>query len=220
MKIQKPQLIIYDLNETLVSSERVYLETFNTLLSRYDFPKVNKQYMDYIHDMSFEDVFDAWFGRKIRKAIWQEYELYYKTCSYNYLIPIHNSLEFVKYCNSLGIPQVIITNKPSFVALPEIKRLGYYNYINILIGNECGAQKASTEMLDLILTKLNLLDKKTEICNTKNLWIIGNSHQEIEFSVINNAKLLFCGKHTSLQEPINNNVIFIKQFSSIEFFNI
>lgn len=217
MKIQKPQLIIYDLNETLVSSERVYLETFNTLLSRYGFSKVDKNYMDYIHDMSFEDVFDAWFGRKMRKAIWQEYELYYKTCSYNYLSVIHNSIEFVKYCNSLGIPQVIITNKPSFVALPEIKRLGYYNYINILIGNECGVKKASTKMLDLILTTMHLLDKKSEICNPENLWIIGNSHQEIEFSKLNNTKLLFCGEKTNLLNKIpQNNVVFIEDFSKIE----
>ena len=66
---------------------------------------------DYIHDISFEDVFDAWFGRKMIEAIWQEYELYYQTCSYNYLTSIYNSLAFVKYCHSLGIPQVIITNR-------------------------------------------------------------------------------------------------------------
>lgn len=202
------------MNETLVSSECVYIHAFNKLLNQYGYPSVQKDYMDYIHDMTCEAVNEAWFGVKMEQKIHQEYELYYKSSSYNHLTIINNSLNFIKKCHNQGLKQVIITNKPDFIAIPELKRLGFFDFIDLVIGKNEKYKKGSKKMLNLILKKLNFLDEKNTLCREKNLWIFGNSMQEYRIAENYNAKLFLCCK---INEQKEKKIIYTNNFNEIEF---
>ena len=202
------------MNETLVSSECVYIHAFNKLLNRYGFPSVQKDYMDYIHDLSCEIVNIAWFGEKMEKQIHTEYELYYQISSYNHLTIINNSLNFIKKCHHQSVKQAIITNKPEFVAIPELERLGFYKYADAIIGiDRC--KKSSNKLLDIILKSISFENSDNDIQNPANLWVFGNSKQELELAKKYNAKLFLCQKVEDINK--NNDIVYTNDFDEIEF---
>ena len=205
----KPKLIIYDFDETLVSANIVYLLTFNMLLEHYNKPKQTQKYMDFIHSMSFEEVFSAWFGEKMLENIWKEYELYYSANSYNYCTPIKNSLEFVKKCNKYGIKQVIMTNKPDFIATPEIVRNGFHKYVNGIVGNDCGYNKEDEKRFNIILNKAGIIDIIDDIKTPENLWIFGNSKDDVSMALKYNSTLFFTGDDISIIQNFPQDKLFI-----------
>ena len=204
------------MNETLVSSECVYIHAFNKLINRYGFSSVQKDYMDYIHDLTCEAVNEAWFGVKTEKQIHAEYELYYQISSYNHLTIINNSLKFIKKCRQQDIKQVIITNKPEFVAIPELKRLGFYANVDAIIGTDRCAKK-SNKLLKIITAKLKIKEPLSSICNKNSLWIFGNSKQESELAKKYNAKLFLCQKVENINK--DEDIIYTNDFNEIKFYD-
>ena len=212
----KPRLIIYDLDETLVSANIVYLLTFNMLLEHYNKPQQTQKYMDFIHSMTFEEVFSAWFGEKMLRQIWDEYELYYQANSYNYCVPIKHSLEFVRKCNNISIKQIIMTNKPEFIAIPEIKRNGFLAHIDGVVCSDCGYSKDDDNRLNIILIKACIVDTINEIKSPEKLWIFGNSKDDMVMALKYNATFFFTGYDMSVIKNFpNDRLVVFEDYTSI-----
>lgn len=205
MRYKKPELICYDFDETLVTMDLVYKNALNIMCEKYGLRLRTDEDMEIINEATFVDVIGALFGAKIEPQMHQEYELGYLACSYNFSHLISGALEFVQKCHKLGIKQAIVSNKPDHIAIPEIKRFGFFDYVDAIVGTNCGYRKPDKKMFYEVLKQINLStetfekDVDSEKCD---IWMFGDSTSDIEFAQNIKAKMFFIGK----QERITKNI--------------
>lgn len=198
----KPKLICYDFDETLVSSKEVYKKSLNLLCEKYGIRKRTDEEMDVINKACFKDVLSALFGNENEKNIHQEYEFGYAMYSQQLCHPIYGSFEFVQNSKANGILQAIISNKPNHIVEPEVDRIGFGNYIDVVIGSSYGYKKPAKEILDIIVDKLNI-DKQV----LDKIWMFGDSIPDIEFAKNIKAKMFFVGNQNILSKELKSFIV-------------
>jgi len=175
--LQKPQVIIFDWDNTLAENRDVVVSALNKVLTKYgkeEWEATKKKYRD--PNKSLKENFPNFFGENANKA-YEEYLQAYSELYKDLLQPLPFSQEVLRHLNKNNpeVKLIIVSNKEKSLLLMEIEAL--YNDINFfkIMGN--GDSEKNKPDASPIFKALE--GSGIEI-NPSNVWIIGDSKQDID----------------------------------------
>ena len=147
----------------------------NKVLAKYgkdDWEKTKKEKRD--NNKSLKENFVNFFGEELEKQAYNDYLNFYNEFS-NLLKAPDNAKEMLKLLIDKGIKVIIISNKERSLLLNEISVLySDINFYKIMANGDSEKNKPDASPIFKVLENTNI-----EI-NPKNVWIIGDSNQDID----------------------------------------
>lgn len=190
INLPKPQAIIFDWDNTLAENRNVVVSAMNKTLEKYgkeNWEITKKKYRD--PNKSLKENFENFFGENEKKA-YQDYLIFYIEFK-DMLKPVKNSQNFLKMLAKKyqDIKLIIVSNKERSLLLMEIEAL--FKDINFykIMGN--GDSKKNKPDPSPVFKALK--NSKTEI-NPENVWIIGDSKQDIDCAYNSNCQPILIGE--------------------------
>ena len=173
--LKKPQVIFFDWDNTLALNRDVVVGTMNKVLAKYgkdDWEKTKKEKRD--NNKSLKENFVNFFGVELEKQAYNDYLNFYNEFS-NLLKAPDNAKEMLKLLIDKGIKVIIVSNKERSLLLNEISVLySDINFYKIMANGDSEKNKPDASPIFKALENTNI-----EI-NPKNVWIIGDSNQDID----------------------------------------
>lgn len=186
---QKPKIIAFDWDNTLALNREVVVNAMNKVLSKYgkaEWDIIKKEKRD--KNRSLKENFINFFGLEFEKQAYNDYLNFYN--EFNYLLQApENAKEMLYMLNKKNIYIIIVSNKERKLLLDEIKVL--YNDINfykIMANGDSEKNKPDASPIFKAVEDLNL-----EI-NYNNMWLIGDSNQDIDCAYNANIQPILYGK--------------------------
>lgn len=186
---QKPKIIAFDWDNTLALNREVVVNAMNKVLSKYgkaEWDIIKKEKRD--KNKSLKENFINFFGEDLEKQAYNNYLNFYN--EFNYLLQApENAKEMLYMLNKQNIYIIIVSNKERKLLLDEIKVL--YNDINfykIMANGDSEKNKPDASPIFKAVEDLNL-----EI-NYNNMWLIGDSNQDIDCAYNANIQPILYGK--------------------------
>lgn len=173
--LKKPQVIFFDWDNTLALNRDVVVGAMNKVLAKYDkddWEKTKKEKRD--NNKSLKENFVNFFGAELEKQAYNDYLNFYNEFS-NLLKAPNNAKEMLKLLVDKGIKVIIVSNKERSLLLNEINVL--YNDINfykIMANGDSEKNKPDASPIFKALEGTNIK------INPENVWIIGDSNQDID----------------------------------------
>lgn len=187
--LKKPQVIFFDWDNTLALNRDVVVGAMNKVLAKYgkdDWEKTKKEKRD--NNKLLKENFVNFFGEELEKQAYNDYLNFYNEFS-NLLKAPDNAKEMLKLLVDKGIKVIIVSNKERSLLLNEISVLySDINFYKIMANGDSEKNKPDASPIFKALENTN-----TEI-NPKNVWIIGDSNQDID-----------CGYNASIQPILYGN---------------
>ncbi len=174
-KLQKPQAVIFDWDNTLALNRDVVVGAMNKTLAKYgkdDWETIKKEKRD--KNKSLQENFVNFFGAELEKQAYEDYLNFYN--EFNSLLKApDNAKDMLKLLTDNEIKVIIVSNKERSLLLDEINVL--YSDIDFfkIIAN--GDSKKNKPDASPVFKSLENTDIKI---NPKNVWIIGDSNQDID----------------------------------------
>lgn len=173
--LKKPQVIFFDWDNTLALNRDVVVGAMNKVLAKYgkdDWEKTKKEKRD--NNKSLKENFVNFFGVELEKQAYNDYLNFYNEFS-NLLKAPDNAKEMLKLLIDKGIKVIIVSNKERSLLLNEISVLySDINFYKIMANGDSEKNKPDASPIFKALENTNI-----EI-NPKNVWIIGDSNQDID----------------------------------------
>lgn len=173
--LKKPQVIFFDWDNTLALNRDVVVGAMNKVLVKYgkdDWEKTKKEKRD--NNKSLKENFVNFFGEELEKQAYNDYLNFYNEFS-NLLKAPDNAKEMLKLLIDKGIKVIIVSNKERNLLLNEISVLySDINFYKIMANGDSEKNKPDASPIFKALENTNI-----EI-NPKNVWIIGDSNQDID----------------------------------------
>ena len=186
---QKPKIIAFDWDNTLALNREVVVSAMNKVLSKYgkdNWDIIKKEKRD--KNKSLKDNFINFFGLEFEKQAYNDYLNFYN--EFNYLLQApENAKEMLYMLNKKNIYIIIVSNKERKLLLDEIKVL--YNdieFYKIMANGDSEKNKPDPAPIFKALEDLNI-----EI-NYHNVWLIGDSNQDIDCAYNANIQPILYGK--------------------------
>lgn len=173
--LKKPQVIFFDWDNTLALNRDVVVGAMNKVLAKYgkdDWEKTKKEKRD--NNKSLKENFVNFFGVELEKQAYNDYLNFYNEFS-NLLKAPDNAKEMLKLLIDKGIKVIIISNKERSLLLNEISVLySDINFYKIMANGDSEKNKPDASPIFKALEGTNI-----EI-NPENVWIVGDSNQDID----------------------------------------
>lgn len=173
--LQKPEVVFFDWDNTLALNRDVVVGAMNKVLAKYskdDWEKTKKEKRD--NNKSLKENFVNFFGAELEKQAYNDYLNFYNEFS-NLLKAPDNAKEMLKLLVDKGIKVIIVSNKERSLLLNEISVLySDINFYKIMANGDSEKNKPDASPIFKALENTNI-----EI-NPKNVWIIGDSNQDID----------------------------------------
>lgn len=186
---QKPEIIAFDWDNTLALNREVVVNAMNKVLSKYgkaEWDIIKKEKRD--KNKSLKENFINFFGEDLEKQAYNDYLNFYN--EFNYLLQApENAKEMLYMLNKQNIYIIIVSNKERKLLLDEIKVL--YNdieFYKIMANGDSEKNKPDASPIFKAVEDLNL-----EI-NCNNMWLIGDSNQDIDCAYNANIQPILYGK--------------------------
>lgn len=186
---QKPEIIAFDWDNTLALNREVVVNAMNKVLSKYgkaEWDIIKKEKRD--KNKSLKENFVNFFGLEFEKQAYNDYLNFYN--EFNYLLQApENAKEMLYMLNKQNIYIIIVSNKERKLLLDEIKVL--YNdieFYKIMANGDSEKNKPDASPIFKAVEDLNL-----EI-NCNNMWLIGDSNQDIDCAYNANIQPILYGK--------------------------
>lgn len=186
---QKPEIIAFDWDNTLALNREVVVNAMNKVLSKYgkaEWDIIKKEKRD--KNRSLKENFINFFGLEFEKQAYNDYLNFYN--EFNYLLQApENAKEMLYMLNKQNIYIIIVSNKERKLLLDEIKVL--YNdieFYKIMANGDSEKNKPDPAPIFKALEDLNI-----EI-NYHNVWLIGDSNQDIDCAYNANIQPILYGK--------------------------
>lgn len=186
---QKPKIIAFDWDNTLALNREVVVNAMNKVLSKYgkaEWNIIKKEKRD--KNKSLKENFINFFGEDLEKQAYNDYLNFYN--EFNYLLQApENAKEMLYMLNKQNIYIIIVSNKERKLLLDEIKVL--YNdieFYKIMANGDSEKNKPDASPIFKAVEDLNL-----EI-NCNNMWLIGDSNQDIDCAYNANIQPILYGK--------------------------
>jgi phosphoglycolate phosphatase len=187
--LKKPQSIIFDWDNTLAENRDVVVSAMNKTLAKYgkdDWDKIKKEKRD--NSKSLKENFINFFGEKDAKQAYNDYLEFYNEFIY-LLRAADNALELLKLLTKKNLKIIIISNKERSLLLNEINILySNINFFKIMANGDSEKNKPDASPVFKALKGTDI-----EIC-PENVWIIGDSIQDIECGYNANIQPILYGK--------------------------
>lgn len=173
MSLARPRAIIFDWDNTLVDTWPVIHEALNNTFRDMGAPlwtfddtreKVKK---------SMRDSFPEIFGERWETAA-EKYQAYYRSSHLEKLLPLPRAEEVLTKIKSLGIHNVVVSNKKGVNLRQEIEHLGWTHYFQGIVGANDAARDKPHE------DPVHLAFDKSGIAPAHDVWFIGDSEVDID----------------------------------------
>ena len=200
----KTELVLFDLDGTLIETAPAFLRSINAILVKYKYPIVDmKSLRPYVSEGSSELIkfaFNIDQDNKIFNQLKEEFLEEYKKNLTNLSKPFEGIPDVINFLNMNKIPYGIVTNKPNAYAEPLIKNFDLFESCKILIcPDNVELSKPHPEGILLACTKLSVLPKNTIY--------LGDHNNDIRAGESAGAKVIGCGYGYSLKEKSTDMMV-------------
>lgn len=174
---KKPKAIFFDLSSTILDSHKVDLESIDSVLTKYGFPRwlegTNKKKEK---NKSMKENFSNFFGEKNANRAYQEY--FSLLLDNIYKMPLINGIEdTLIYCNNNNIKCVIVSNRDKLFVEKFLEIFKYNKYFDEIITPETsGYTKPNPRIVQPYIEKLNIDP------NTETILFMGDAFADIRCS--------------------------------------
>lgn len=187
--LNKPQIIFFDWDNTLALNRDVVVGAMNKVLAKYgkdDWEKTKKEKRD--NNKSLKENFVNFFGEELEKQAYNDYLNFYNEFS-DLLKAPDNAKEMLRLLTNKGIKVVIVSNKERKLLLNEINVLYKdINFFKIMANGDSEKNKPDASPIFKALENVDI-----EI-TPENVWIIGDSNQDIDCGYNANIQPILYGK--------------------------
>eukprot|EP01129_Flabellula_baltica_P001754 TRINITY_DN11678_c0_g1_i1.p1 TRINITY_DN11678_c0_g1~~TRINITY_DN11678_c0_g1_i1.p1 ORF type:complete len:223 (+),score=51.46 TRINITY_DN11678_c0_g1_i1:272-940(+) len=174
----KPDVILFDMDGTLLENGEHVADAYYTGLQHLNYPLLPKEYISTLQGLSSYDtgralnipeedlhLIDAWFWDYFTK-----YSL--DDTKHPEVFPDVEGI--LKKCNELNIKIAIVTSNQTAIAQRLFEKVNLHHYFNVIVGSDLVENpKPHAEPLLLALEKL-----EADIENDK-IWMVGDSSSDI-----------------------------------------
>lgn len=191
--LEKPQVIIFDWDNTLAENRDVVVGSMNKVLAKYgkeEWEIAKKKYRD--PNKSLKENFPNFFGENAEKA-YEEYLQGYLELYKDLLKPLPFSQEALRRLNKNNpeVKLIIISNKERSLLLMEIEALYRdISFFKIMANGDSEKNKPDASPVFKVLEGTGI-----EV-NPLNVWIIGDSKQDIDCAYNAGCQPILYGKGT------------------------
>ncbi|MBI2082494.1 MAG: HAD-IA family hydrolase [Deltaproteobacteria bacterium] len=190
---QKINLLIFDLDGTLIDSKRDIANCVHWTLRDLSLPQVSDEEIYSYVGNGVRPLIQKSVGEEegpnFQKAL-QIFKDYYGTHSLDCTVPMEGALEILEHFK--GKKKAVFTNKPQYFTEPILKGLKLDHYFDEVIGSESGFPKKPDPTIVHHLMK-------TMKCLPAETVLIGDSKIDIETG--KNARVLTCGYLKGFRSP-------------------
>lgn len=172
MKIEKhllpyPTAMLFDWDNTLVSTFKIIVSAINEALAYFEMPLWTEKEVRQRTQLSAKDWMPLTFGERWPQAL----EIY--TASYkenaDLLDPLPGAESLLKTNKSLNIRMSVISNKRKEILRHEIAQLGWGDFFEVIIGSgDLEVDKPSPILVYYVLEEMNL-------SIGHNIWFVGDA---------------------------------------------
>ncbi len=189
------ELVLFDLDGTLVDTAPDFHQSINTILTKYEYPKVDMGTLrTYVSEGSSELIkfaFNIDQDDQMFNQLKEEFLKEYKENLTNLSKPFDGISEVINFLNMNNIPYGIVTNKPNDYAEPLINNFDLFNNCKILVcPDHVKISKPNPEGILLACNKLSVLPEKTIY--------LGDHNNDLKAGVSAGTKVIGCGYGYSL----------------------
>ena len=174
-ELQKPQVIIFDWDNTLALNRDVVVSAMNKVLTKYskdEWEITKKEKRD--KNKSLKENFVNFFGEELEKQAYNDYLKFYYEFN-NLLKAPDNAKEMLNILTDNGVKVIIVSNKERSLLLDEINVLySNINFFKIMANGDSKKNKPDASPIFKSLEDTNIK------IDPKNVWIIGDSNQDID----------------------------------------
>ncbi len=172
MSLTKPRAVIFDWDDTIVSSWEVALEALNTALVYMGQEPWTDDEARRRAGPSARDLFQSLFGDR-----WEEADkIYYDTFALLILdkIKIHDNAEdLLKFLADEDIYMAVVSNKRGELLRKEATHIGFSHYFGKIVGaGDASADKPDPAPIDLAL-------QGSGVSPGADVWFVGDSHTDM-----------------------------------------
>jgi len=160
------ELVLFDLDGTLVDTAPDFHQSINTILTKYKYPKVDMEALrPYVSEGSSELIkfaFNIDQDNQMFNQLKEEFLREYKENLTNLSKPFEGISDVINFLNMNKIPYGIVTNKPNEYAEPLINNFDLFKNCKILVcPDHVKISKPNPEGIMLACNKLSVLPEKT-----------------------------------------------------------
>lgn len=195
--LQKPKVIIFDWDNTLAENRDVVVGSMNKTLAKYgkeEWEISKKKYRD--PNKSLKENFPNFFGNDAARA-YQDYMNAYLELYGDLLKPLPFSQELLKKLNREfpEIKLIIISNKERSLLLMEIEALYKdIEFFKIMANGDSEKNKPDASPV------FKSLEGSEIDVNPLNVWVVGDSKQDIDCAYNANCQPILLGKGNLAEE--------------------
>ena len=189
------ELVLFDLDGTLVDTAPDFHQSINTILTKYEYPKVDMGTLrTYVSEGSSELIkfaFNIDQDNQMFNQLKEEFLKEYKENLTNLSKPFDGISDVINFLNINNIPYGIVTNKPNDYAEPLINNFDLFNNCKILVcPDHVKISKPNPEGILLACNKLSVLPEKTIY--------LGDHNNDLKAGVSAGTKVIGCSYGYSL----------------------
>ena len=189
------ELVLFDLDGTLVDTAPDFHQSINTILTKYKYPKVNMGSLrPYVSEGSSELIkhaFNINQDDQMFNQLKEEFLREYKENLTNLSKPFEGISDVINFLNMNNIPYGIVTNKPNEYAEPLINNFDLFKNCKILVcPDHVNISKPNPEGIMLACNKLSVLPDKTIY--------LGDHNNDLKAGESAGTKVIGCGYGYSL----------------------
>ena len=198
------ELVLFDLDGTLVDTAPDFHQSINTILTKYEYPKVDMGTLrPYVSEGSSELIkfaFNIDQDNQMFNQLKEEFLKEYKENLTNLSKPFDGISDVINFLNMNNIPYGIVTNKPNDYAEPLINNFDLFNNCKILVcPDHVKISKPNPEGILLACNKLSVLPEKTIY--------LGDHNNDLKAGVSAGTKVIGCGYGYSLNAKSTETIV-------------
>jgi phosphoglycolate phosphatase len=176
MQIQKPKAILFDFDDTLVSTQEIIYQAVERTMQEFGLKLLPRDELKKWAVQAAKDYFPKFFQERTPEALEYYRSQYYLLTGGN-LTPMFGAIDTMEYLiNHDAKPYIgVVSNKNGSLLRTEITKLGWDKYFHKIVGaGDAVRDKPSIEPLKLALLGSGIDPKNDHV------WFIGDSHVDME----------------------------------------
>lgn len=188
-KKSRPQVILFDWDDTLVSTWPMFYDIYRRIFEKYNTVLPDSETLHEIAVRHGRQTFARLLPQECAKDALQEAMSLYEVESKVFLFPMEHAEKMLQQCYEWGIPMGIVSNKAHDLLLEEVARCGWTHYFVCITGCCIAGAKPSPKPIFHTLNTMNLAP-------SKHVWFVGDSLVDHEAAVAASCfSVHFGGRH-------------------------
>lgn len=158
-------LVIFDLDGTLIDNRKAIRENFNHALKAFHFPQLEEDRIDAMIGTPLAEMFEKTLpphGRHLAPKLVDTYIQRYKETSHVGTTVLDGVIPTLQELKKNGFRLAIATTKNNDTVQPLLERMGLYKYFDLVTGRREGMRnKPHPDMLNYVMKELGIEPQRT-----------------------------------------------------------